>query len=307
MLNHLLPPPWPFLLDEFAAFESAVVGLAAPTVGNHGTYLRAYGWWWLANRPGAHPFTSTATDVAAFLTAEAERGLVARTRRSQAAALRAFFDWLQLRGDVDRNPAAQLPSVKVPPTTPEIYHRDEVAAILAHTAELTDLRGRQRHAIVATLRYTGIRSGECRTMRHADLDLAAARVRVTGKGSRTRDVLLPAPLVEILHDHLTEVRPQLPDSPLVFVNAHPFVTTPRSGFGQEALAREVELAGLGAGVPGRHYPHRWRHTYATELARAGTDIHVVQRLMGHTSILATVGYTHLAVDDLRPAIDAVWG
>ena len=66
-------------------------------------------------------------------------------------------------------------------------------------------------------------------------------------------------------------------------------------------------AGLGAGLRGRHYPHKWRHTFATEMVRAGVDIHVVQRLLGHAHISSTVGYTHLAIDDLRAAVTAVWG
>jgi site-specific recombinase XerD len=111
----------------------------------------------------------------------------------------------------------------------------------------------------------------------------------------------------VLTAFLTEVRPQLPDSPLLLANAHPFVTTAQHGLGQEALSREVELAALGAGVPGRHHPHKWRHTYATELVRAGVDIHVVQRLLGHTNIASTVGYTHLVLDDLRAAVGGVWG
>jgi site-specific recombinase XerD len=118
-------------------------------------------------------------------------------------------------------------------------------------------------------------------------------------------VLLPPVLVSVLTAFLGEVRPLLPASPLL-ANAHPFVTTAQCGFGQESLAREVELAGLGAKVPGRHHPHKWRHTYATELVRAGVDIHVVQRLLGHASIASTVGYTHLVLDDLRSAVADVW-
>jgi polysaccharide chain length determinant protein (PEP-CTERM system associated) len=72
------------------------------------------------------------------------------------------------------------------------------------------------------------------------------------------------------------------------------------------LIPAVLLAGLGAGVPGRHYPHKWRHTYATELVRAGVDIHVVQRLLGHASIASTVGYTHLSLDDLHAGLAGVW-
>ena len=114
---------------------------------------------------------------------------------------------------------------------------------------------------------------------------------MVGKGARPRAVLLPDPLVAVLKVHLTEVRPQLPASDLVFVNPRGYGHHQAHRFEQAALGREVELAGLGAGVPGRHYPHKWRHTYATELVRAGVDIHVVQRLLGHRSIRSTVSAT----------------
>jgi site-specific recombinase XerD len=62
-------------------------------------------------------------------------------------------------------------------------------------------------------------------------------------------------------------------------------------------------AGTSAGVAGRHFPHRWRHSYATSLVRRGTDIHVVQRLMGHSNIATTSRYLHLQDADLLAAID----
>lgn len=151
-----------------------------------------------------------------------------------------------------------------------------------------------------------MRSRELRLLRTADLDLQAGQVPVVGKGERVRTVLLPPALVDVLSEFLQQVRPRLPASPLLFVNAHPLVTTPLRGFGQEALSLEVELAGLGAGVAARHHPHKWRHTYATELVRSGVDIHVVQRLLGHRSIASTVGYTHLVMDDLRSAVGELW-
>ena len=64
------------------------------------------------------------------------------------------------------------------------------------------------------------------------------------------------------------------------------------------VAKLVERAGTGAGVGGRHFPHRWRHSYATSLLRRGVDIHVVQRLMGHANIATTTRYLHLSDADL---------
>lgn len=301
-----MDPTWQAMLAAFAAHERAVVGLAAPTVANHRTYLEAYLRWWSAARAGTDLRSAVPADLAAFLVAEAERGLSARTRRAQVGALRRFYAWLVLLGEAPVDPAAGMATPRVPPPRAETYSAGQASAILAHTAGLTDVRGRQRHAIVAALRWTGMRSAELRTLALADLHLDEGRAAVLGKGSRARTVLLPPPLVTVLRRFVAEVRPQLPSSPLLLVNPHPFVTTAQCGFGQEALAREVELAGLGAGVPGRHHPHKWRHTYATELVRAGVDIHVVQRLLGHRSIASTVGYTHLVLDDLRDAVAEVW-
>lgn len=295
------------LLPAFASYEQAVLGLSPKTVRNHGIYLAAYLSWWDETRQTQPVTEARAGDVAAFLVAEAERGLAPRTRRSELGALRGFYGWLQLTERTAANPAALVPGPRANPPPTEIYSADQTETILAHTGSLTDVRGRQRHAIVATLRYSGMRSGELRTLRRVDLDLAAGRARVLGKGSRERVVLLPPPLLPVLGEFLEQVRPLLPPSPLLLANAHPFVTTPLHGFGTDALAREVELAGLGAGVPGRHHPHKWRHSFATELARSGVDIHVVQRLLGHTHIASTVGYTHLALDDLHAAVAGVWG
>lgn len=272
-------PPWPELLVRFLAYEAAVAGLAPATLRNRRIYLEGFARWWHRSRPDRPVTMADNADLSEFLVGEAERGLAPRSRKAVLGALRRLYDWLVLTGACAVNPARQLTTPRVPPTDIVVYRPVEVA---------------------------GMRSGELRGLCIRELDLAAGQARVVGKGSRPRIVLLPDPLVAIVRRFLDEDRPRLPVSPLLLANAHPFVTTPAHGFGQEALAREVELAGLGAGVAGRHFPHRWRHTFATELVRDGVDVHVVQRLLGHTSIASTVCYTHLALDDLRHAIDRRW-
>lgn len=293
------------LLERLAVYERAVLGSSPKTIRNRLIYLRAYLRWWRRVHGTQDPVQATPSQVAAFLVAEAERGITARTRRAQLGALRRLYAWLMLEGIAPANPAQLVPSPKAAPPHTDTYSGEQINAILAHTASLVDLRGRQRHVIVTVLRHTGMRSQELRTLRQETLDLRNARATVVGKRDRQRVVLLPRPTLPVLRSFLADVRPLLPPSPLLLANAHPFVTTADSGFGMDALAREVELAGLGANVPGRHYPHKWRHTYATELLRQGVDVHVVQRLLGHGSISSTVGYLHLVPDDLREAAERV--
>jgi len=58
-----------------------------------------------------------------------------------------------------------------------------------------------------------------------------------------------------------------------------------------------------AGGPGRHFPHRWRHSDATRLLRHRKDIHVAQGLLGHADIATTIRYLHPSDADLMDAID----
>lgn len=294
------------LIAAFVDHERAVEGLAAETLRHRDLYLRAFLGWWGEQHDGPSPLQATTADLVAFLVAEADRGMGAYTRKAQVVALRRFYAWLVLTGQTQHDPTVHLRAPRVRPGEILVYPPDQIAQILGHTSSVTDLAGRIRHTIVATLRFTGMRSGELRTLPRERLDLQAEQALVIGKGSRPRTVVIPPPLLPILESFLEEVRPELPDSPLLLSNPSSGVTTPLTGFSHEALYRHVELAGLGAGVPGRHFPHRWRHTFATELVRAGVDIHIVQRLLGHRSVTSTVGYTHLAVDDLRRVMHGLW-
>lgn len=218
-------------------------------------------------------------------------------------ALRRFYAWLVITEQASHDPTVHLRAPRITPGEIPVYPPDQIGQILGHTGSLTHLRGRIRHTIVATLRFIGMRSGELRTLRRDRLDLQAEQALVIGKGLRPRIVVIPPPLRPILWAFLDEVRPELPDSPLLLSNPSSRVTTPLIGFSHEALYREVELAGRGADVPGRHFPHRWRHTFATELnMRGGVDIHLVQRLLGHSSIASTLGSSHLAIDDLQDTV-----
>lgn len=220
--------------------------------------------------------------------------------------LRVFFGWLVAEEHIAADPTGALVSPKRITPRVDVYSTEEMAAILAATAQLTDLRGRQRHAIVATFRYTGARAGEVSNLRLDRLDLRHRRLEVYGKGRRHRLLAISVPLAEVLEAFLADVRPQLPDTPYLFVNTHVLVPDPDKRCSISNLERECRLAGRAAGVAGRHYPHRWRHSLATELIRAGVGVAQVQRQLGHTNIASTMHYTHLHVDDLRDSLDAVF-
>lgn len=295
------------LVSAFMAHVQAVDGLAAKTAENYGLAARAFLRWWQREHPDRPLAAVRLADLMAHLVDEAQRGLATATRYGNVYGLKAFFRWLALTEQLGSDPAAGLRPPRQPAGRVDIYTPAEAAAILAAAGAASDLRGRQRHAVVAVFRYTGVRSAELRNLRVDSVDLKARRIEVVGKGGRSRLVPAPAPLVAVLGPFLTEVRPELPPSPFVFANPHPAATDPHRRLSSPALHDELQRAAKGAGVAGPHYPHKWRHTFATELVRCGVDIHTVQRLLGHRSIASTTIYTHLADDDLRSAVDGVFG
>ncbi len=103
-------------------------------------------------------------------------------------------------------------------------------------------------------------------------------------------------------ESMPELRPKLPAPRYFFANPRGNRRL-RGRYGPRALHELVLEAGTLAGVAGRHFAHRWRHTYATSLVRRGEDIHVVQRLTGHSNIATTSRYLHLVDADLLEAID----
>lgn len=237
------------LIEAYLAHLAAVAGLASTTCANHGVYLRHFLDWWARERPGRSPLGAVAADLADFLVHEAGRGIRAATRAAQAAMLRRFYAWLLLTGRTTATPAVALGAPRVPPRDPEFYRPEQARAILDHSGGLADLRGRQRHALVSFLRYTGVRSRELRTLPVAEVDLSAGHAKVVGKGSRPRAVLLPAPLVDVLETHLSEVRPELPASDLLFVNPRSYGHPSRTGSSRRPSAARSSSRGSAPACP----------------------------------------------------------
>jgi site-specific recombinase XerD len=215
-----------------------------------------------------------------------------------------LYEYLRSEDLVDTNPTV---TIKVPGARKlrtEIYTDAEADLMLAWAGDQLGKRSRVGYAVLATLRWTELRRNEIAMLRLDQVDLAARRISLVGKGDKARIVPIAPPLVPILDDYLTSLRPTLAKSAFFFVNPSAHHGERYAGrYGPMTVAKLVQRAGTGAGVSGRHFPHRWRHSYATSLLRRGVDIHVVQRLLGHSNIATTTRYLHLSDADLTDAVD----
>ena len=233
-------------------------------------------------------------------------GCSGATRRVALHALRSFYRW-QRPDTSTLNPAAatRRPRSRPPQTT--AYTETEADTLLAAAttggadgSSRVGLRAGLEPAVLATLRWAGLRANELCTLPVAGLDLDAQLLTVIGKGTRQRTVPIPDVLTAHLDHYLHVVRPTLPDSARLFTN--PLGQQDGQPLTGRALLDLCRRAGATTGIAGPHTALRWRHTYASASLARGVDMYAVSRLLGHARVETTQRYLHLDTGQLTDAI-----
>jgi integrase/recombinase XerD len=208
------------------------------------------------------------------------------------AALRALFQFLRRRGEVASDPTLGLNSPEVKKPLPRSVADDEVRLLLAHCQARDAPEGLRDHAMLRLLSATGMRVGELVMLDVSDVDLAAGRVRVVGRGNRERSLPLDEATVASIRTYLEQARPYLTRNAsgqtALVVNQRGQRLT-RQGFWliMKGLVRD-------AGLPQAITPHTLRHSFATHRIGQGLDLEELRQLLGHASIATTQIYTQVA-------------
>jgi site-specific recombinase XerD len=163
---------------------------------------------------------------------------------------------------------------------PEVLSPEEVTRLLQAVVVL------KYRVFCATLYATGLRISEARRLQTSDIDAARGVIHVrSGKGRRDRLVGLTPHLLELLRRYWKRERPP---APWLFASRTGGPIEANSV--REALADAAKQAGIGKRVT----PHTLRHCFATHLIEHGTELRVIQALLGHKSIRSTTRYTRVS-------------
>jgi site-specific recombinase XerD len=183
--------------------------------------------------------------------------------------------------------AADL-KLKVPHRVIVPLSREQVARFWASFQNARDL------AIVALMLLNGLRSREVLALERDDLLFSEGLIRVRGKGSRVRLLPLPPETVRLLRCYLTTERPAT-TVPQVFVSRKgPARGSAMTPAGLRSLFRHHRgTSGVAAANP-----HRFRHTFGSDMIRAGVSLPALMRLMGHAYIHTTLLYVQLTPQDV---------
>ena len=236
---------------------------------------------------GRPPDTATGEDVRQFQIEQREAGVPAPTMNSIVAALRFFFAHTLDRPDLAR----KLYRVPHPRRLPVVLSPDEVARLLQATTCL-------KHQAALSVAYgAGLRVSEVGMLKVRDVDSERMLLRVEkGKGGQYRNAMLSTDLLALLRQGWQVGRQQgvMHRAGWLFPGQHALKPiSPRQ------LHRIVVEAAQAADIAKRVGPHTLRHSFATHLLEDGTDIRVIQVLLGHAKLENTAFYTKVATRTVR--------
>ena len=210
------------------------------------------------------------------------------SRNRKIATLKSFFNWLYEQKLTETNFANQLVCPKVPRKIPHFLSVDEVISVLKYL-ETAPPESASQKSLFLLLYGAGLRISEACQLQWKNMQISEQKILVLGKGNKERYSLLPSFCLQHFENELKK------NNGKYVLGQEPM--NPRAGY---ELIRKL---GAASGLMNPLHPHALRHSYATHLLASGTNLRVLQQLLGHESLQATEKYTHLSVDHLARLLD----
>jgi site-specific recombinase XerD len=235
---------------------------------------------------GRAPDTATPDDLRAYQLQMTKDAVSATTFNVRIISLRLFFSVTCGREEMKR----YMQFHRQPRKLPVVLSVEEVAKLLASVPG----PGLKYRAALGISYGAGLRASEVCNLKLRDIDSQRMLIHVDqGKGGKDRQAMLSPSLLEVLRQYWRESRPEgwlFPGNPKI----RPL--SPRQ------LNRAFMAAKDMAGVTKPATLHTLRHSFATHLLEANTDVRVIQVLLGHAKLSTTARYAHVATKTIQSTV-----
>ena len=205
------------------------------------------------------------------------------TRNRKTASLKSFLKWLYTNQYLNEDVNRKLHSPKIPVKIPHFLSIDEITSLI-DTVSKSD-SSKKDLALILLLYGGGLRISEACSARWNHFDFSQKTLRIKGKGGKERLIVLPTRTAHCIHSLKKE-------SPFIFSSLYP-----RKAY---CIVRNW---GIKAGIKKPISPHVLRHSYATHLLDSGSDLRVIQDLLGHSCLSATQKYTQVHLSKLARVLE----
>ena len=228
----------------------------------------------------------TERQIRAFVAESHREGLAAKSLQRLLSSIRSFYHFLAKQGLVTQNPAQSVKAPKVGRHLPETLNVDQLSQLLNFTVD--DLISSRDKAMMELVYSSGLRVSELVSLNIHDIDLRAAQLVVTGKGSKTRMLPIGTQAVAAIRAWL-KYRSTLAD----YNETALFISQRGKRLGVRSVQQRFDHWARVMHTQGKVYPHRLRHSFASHMLESSGDLRAVQELLGHEDISTTQIYTHL--------------
>lgn len=207
------------------------------------------------------------------------------TLRAYLSVTNSFYNFCVEEGYLQKSIIKQQWYPRLPQPVPRFLEKEEVAKIrLQCEKEL-----HRNRTMVEFLLSSGCRVGEIQKLNREEIDLENRTARVVGKGKKIRLVHF-SDKTAILLERLLESRTD--DEPALFISNR------GNRLHKSSIGQIIKEIGEAAGCTNSLYPHRFRHTFATELLAKGADLSFISDELGHADLKTTKIYARLPKNDL---------
>ena len=246
---------------------------------------------------GIQQWQQVTPSVVRFVIAQSHKdGLHEKSLALRLSALRRFLSYLVQLGELKVNPATGISAPKQAKHLPKNIDTEQVQQLLAnYSKEPIDIRDR---AIIELLYSSGLRLSELQGLNLNSINIRVREVRVIGKGNKERVVPLGRYASHAIQQWL-KVR-------LLFnpKDEALFVSQLGNRMSHRAIQMRLETWGIRQGLNSHLNPHKLRHSFATHMLEASSDLRAVQELLGHSNLSTTQIYTHLNFQHLAEVYDS---
>jgi len=236
--------------------------------------------------------------VREYLSALMADGYAPPSIQRKVSTIRSFYRYLRNEGILDIEAMLGVRGPRRERRLPHFLTQRQIDTLIgaADGEKPNELRDR---AILELLYAAGLRVSEVVGIDVHSVDFDDRTVRVFGKGSKERMVMMGEPAARTILRYLRDGRSQLARRAETAL----FLNRDGGRLSQRAVQTMVRKYALASGLDRSVHPHLLRHTFATHMLEGGAELRVLQTLLGHANVNTTQIYTHVTEAAKRKSVE----
>lgn len=265
------------------------------TVRSYRNDLDQFFLWLSANSIPDDPSLISSHDVRAWIVSLIDNGISSVTVHRKISCLRVFFRYLRKEGISSHDPLEKVVLPKRKKRLPVFVEEKALENLLDDFSFGDDFAGIRNRTMIEMLYLTGMRRAELIGLRDADIDLAGAAVKVTGKRNKQRIIPLTNPFIARIEEYL-----RLRSEAAFSTEEGWFFVTEKGNKLYDKYVYNVVRRYLSMVTTiEKKSPHILRHTFATHMLNRGAGLNTIREFLGHANLSATQIYTHNTFEKLK--------